>query len=80
MSVSTGGTSPALARWLAQRAAAALPDHVEVLAELIDEARMAVRRQGRSPGSVDWEVVLARVVPLVEEGRTDEARARLGEL
>jgi siroheme synthase-like protein len=80
VSVSTGGASPALARWLAERVAAALPDHVEVLADLVDQARVDLRRQGRSPGTVDWEAVLARVVPLVGQGRTDEARRVLGDL
>jgi precorrin-2 dehydrogenase / sirohydrochlorin ferrochelatase len=78
VAVSTGGASPALARWLADRLAASLPDNVATIAELLDEARSALVATGRSTASVDWQAVLTdSVVPLVEAGRIDEARAVL---
>jgi precorrin-2 dehydrogenase/sirohydrochlorin ferrochelatase len=78
LAVSTTGTSPSLARWLADRLGASLPADVAVIAELLEEARAAVRASGRSTTSVDWQATLSeQVVPLVEAGRTDEARAVL---
>jgi siroheme synthase-like protein len=78
VAVSTSGTSPALARWLADRLGASLPANVATIAELLDEARSALQAAGRSTGSVDWQAVLSEhVVPLVEAGKVDEARAVL---
>jgi hypothetical protein len=51
---------------------------VATIAELLDEARSALQAAGRSTGSVDWQAVLSEhVVPLVEAGKVDEARAVL---
>jgi siroheme synthase-like protein len=78
VAVSTGGASPALARWLRDRIAASLPPETATLAELLGEARLALRDAGRPAGSVDWAVVLdEQVVPLVEAGRVAEARSLL---
>ena len=78
VAVSTGGGSPALARWLRDRVAGSLPPSSGILAALLDEARTAVRRSGRPTDSVDWEHAISEVVvPLVESGRVEEARARL---
>jgi precorrin-2 dehydrogenase/sirohydrochlorin ferrochelatase len=78
VAVSTGGASPALARWVRDRLAAALPPGVDVLAELLDEARTALREAGRPTGSVPWQSLLDQEVgPLVEAGRIEEARAAL---
>jgi precorrin-2 dehydrogenase/sirohydrochlorin ferrochelatase len=78
VAVSTAGTSPALSRWLADRVAASLPANVVTIAELLDEARSTLMAAGRATGSVDWQAVLTEsVVPLVEAGRIDEARAVL---
>ncbi len=78
VAVSTGGASPALARWLRDRIAGSLPPYVAVLCDLLDEARTAVRTAGRATDSVDWETVISDlVVPLVESGRIDEARSEL---
>lgn len=78
VAVSTGGASPALARWLRTRAAATLDFDVAVVAELLDEARSLVKETGRSTESLDWDRILdSRVVPLVREGRADQARAVL---
>jgi precorrin-2 dehydrogenase/sirohydrochlorin ferrochelatase len=78
VAVSTGGASPALARWVRDRLAAAVPVGVGVLAGLLDEARTALREAGRPTGSVPWQTLLDEEVgPLVEAGRVTEARAAL---
>jgi siroheme synthase-like protein len=80
VAVSTGGASPALARWIRNRIVASIPARVATMATLLDEARAAMRRAGRPTGSVDWDSVLDRqVAPLMAEGRVDEARAALFE-
>jgi siroheme synthase-like protein len=77
VAVSTEGASPALARWLRDRVVESLPADVTVLAGLLDEAREAMRKVGRSTDSVDWDSAISELVPLVESGRIDEARSRL---
>ncbi len=81
VAVSTGGASPALSRWLRTRIAAAIPEQIAVVVGLVDEARRRIRDAGRPTESVDWDAVLdEQVVPLVAEGRVEEARAVLGRL
>ncbi len=77
LSVSTGGTSPALAGWLRDRAAAALGPEIAALAALVGDARTSLRAAGRTDGSVAWSEAIDRVAPLVAEGRIEEARALL---
>jgi siroheme synthase-like protein len=78
VAVSTGGSSPALARWLRDRIASSLPPGIDTVATLLDEVRGEMRAAGRPTGSVDWSTLLDdRVVPLVQAGRVDEARAAL---
>ena len=78
VAVSTGGTTPALARWVRDRIAEALPAQLGAVATLVEEARAEVRAAGRATDSVDWSGLLDLVVlPLVEAGRVDEARAAL---
>jgi precorrin-2 dehydrogenase/sirohydrochlorin ferrochelatase len=74
VAVSTGGSSPALARWLRDRIAASLPPGIDTVAALVDEARRHLRDSGRPTDSVEWPGLLDRVVPLVDAGRIDEAR------
>jgi siroheme synthase-like protein len=81
IAVSTGGSSPALARWLLARAVATLPAQVATIAALLDEARRSVQSSGRRSDSIDWVRILEEeLVPLVEAGRIDEARAALARL
>ena len=55
--VSTGGASPALARWLRNRIAADLPAELATVALLL--AEMRDRRVAGSPaGTVDWETLI----------------------
>ena len=76
VAVSTGGASPALARWLRDRIAAALPAGGRRVAVLLEEARTAVREAGRPTESVTWRACsTTRWCPLVEAGRIEEARA-----
>jgi siroheme synthase-like protein len=78
VAVSTGGSSPALARWLRDRIAACMGTDLATVAALLDEARRALQGAGRPTGSVDWVAVLDdQVIPLVEAGRVEEARAVL---
>jgi siroheme synthase-like protein len=78
VAVSTGGASPALAGWLRSQVAGTLDFDVAVVAELLDEARSLVKDTGTSTESLDWDrIVDSQVVPLVKQGRIDEARAVL---
>ena len=78
VAVSTGGASPALAGWLRSRLAGSLDFDVSVVAELLEEARSLVKGTGISTEALDWDRILeSQVVPLVREGRIDEARAAL---
>ncbi len=78
VAVSTGGASPALARWLRDRIAGSLPPHIAVLTQLLEEARATLKRSGRSTESIDWAAVISDlVVPLIEAGRIEEARSEL---
>jgi siroheme synthase-like protein len=80
VAVSTGGASPALARWIRDRIVASIPAGAATMATLLDEARLAMRKAGRPTGSVDWDTVLDRqVAPLIAEGKVEEARAALFE-
>ncbi len=80
VAVSTGGRSPALARWVRDRLATApLPD-LGRLCEVVASARAALRHEGAVPGgTVDWLTAIDRAVPLVESGRLEDARRLLVE-
>jgi precorrin-2 dehydrogenase/sirohydrochlorin ferrochelatase len=81
VAVSTGGASPALAGWVRNRVADAIGPEVTVLAELLGEARRRLKASGVSTESVEWTTLLdQQVVPLVRQGRIDEARAVLDRL
>jgi siroheme synthase-like protein len=78
ISVSTSGTSPALAAWLRDRIAGSLGPGMEELASLLEEARRLVHEQGRSTESVDWLGLLdGRLPGLAASGRIEEARRYL---
>lgn len=78
VAVSTQGTSPALARWLRDRIASSLPSGLETVVGLVDEIRTELQASGRSTDAVAWGPLLdQQILPLVEAGRTDEARAAI---
>lgn len=78
VTVSTGGSSPALARWLLRRCAAACGEAVGPLAELLSAARRTVQSRGRPTDAVDWDGLLEGPLPaLVGAGRLEEARRLL---
>ena len=75
VSVSTSGSSPALATWLRGRIADMLDPALEDLSALLEEARHIVHARGDSTESIDWSRLLDGPLPgLVTEGRMDDAR------
>jgi precorrin-2 dehydrogenase/sirohydrochlorin ferrochelatase len=78
VAVSTSGYSPALAAWLRERIAADLGPEVALLAELLSEARDALKASGRSTEDVDWRRALdSDMLDLIRTGQTAQARERL---
>jgi precorrin-2 dehydrogenase len=75
VSVSTSGTSPALARWLKNRIAGSIGPGIEDLASLLEEGRQLVHREGRSTEGIDWAGLLDGPMPdLVAAGDVEAAR------
>jgi precorrin-2 dehydrogenase/sirohydrochlorin ferrochelatase len=66
IAVSTGGSSPALARRLRDHAAELLTDEVVGLASTLAAERAAVRASGASTEDVDWSPAIDAVLPPVE--------------
>lgn len=84
ISVSSSGTSPALASWMRDRVAALthelLGDATHEVAGMLAEARARVKATGRSTESIDWRRLLDGPFPgLVRDGHLDEARRLLDE-
>ncbi|MCU1486263.1 MAG: uroporphyrin-III C-methyltransferase [Actinomycetia bacterium] len=78
LAVSTGGHSPALAKWLRDRLADELGPEHEVLLQLLAERREALRSAGIPTEGLSWQVALdSGMLDLVREGRVAEARELL---
>lgn len=78
ISVSTSGSSPALAAWLRGRIADSLGAGIEDLANLLEEGRRLVHEQGGSTEDVDWVELLDGPLPgLAAAGRIEEAKRYL---
>ena len=78
VTVSTGGHSPALARWLRARIEQELGAEYEVLVDLLSEARNDMKAAGRSTEEGDWQSALdSDMLDLVRAGRVDQAKERL---
>ena len=67
VAVSTEGTSPALAGWLRDRVAAALPPHLEELVAAVAAERDAVRASGRSTEGLDWQARIEALAAAVDD-------------
>jgi siroheme synthase-like protein len=64
VAVATDGSSPALARWLRDRLAAAMPAGVEQAAAALAADRLAIQRSGGSTEDINWS---DRISQLFEE-------------
>jgi siroheme synthase-like protein len=80
LAVSTGGASPALARWLRARLAESAGPGVGELADLLGQARRRLHDAGRSTERVDWDALLDGPLPaLVRSGDNEAARSLVEE-
>jgi siroheme synthase-like protein len=78
LAISTGGLSPALARWLREELETYLSEDFERLAQLLAEVRSELRESGVSASPEAWQGAIdSGLRELVAAGRRDEARARL---
>jgi precorrin-2 dehydrogenase / sirohydrochlorin ferrochelatase len=71
VSVSTGGASPALAGWLRDRAADAMPPYLGELVARLSAERDALHAQGRTTEGLDWR---SRIDAIVAELEADPTR------
>ena len=80
VAVSTGGTSPTMARLVREELDALLPDDVAPLTEVMAEVRRALSESGVSLDAARWRQALdGELRSLAAAGRTAEAHARLRE-
>lgn len=78
VAVSTGGRSPALARWLRKRIESEIDADYATLLELLAEARSETKAAFATSEVPGWEAALDRgLLELVRAGRTGEARTLL---
>jgi len=78
VTVSTGGRSPAMARWLRERLEGEIGPEYEVLLDLVADQRAAVKAGGHSPAQLDWQKALdSDMLALIRAGDLDSARRRL---
>ncbi len=78
VTVSTGGRSPAMARWLREQLGTQIGPEYEVLLDLVADRRAAVKAEGRSPADLDWQKALdSDMLALIRTGDLESARKRL---
>ena len=78
VTVSTGGRSPALARWLRERLESEIGPEYEVLLELLADERQTIRAAGRSTEDLDWRSALdSDMLALIRSGDVTQAKERL---
>jgi len=78
VTVSTGGRSPAMARWLREQLGDQIGPEYEVLLDLVADHRAAVKAEGRSPADLDWQKALdSDMLDLIRTGDLESARKRL---
>ena len=78
LTVSTGGRSPAVSRWLRERLEAQIGPEYESLLDLVADHRAAVKAGGGRPVELDWQKALdSDMLDLIRSGDLDSARERL---
>ncbi|HEX2193195.1 MAG TPA: bifunctional precorrin-2 dehydrogenase/sirohydrochlorin ferrochelatase [Acidimicrobiales bacterium] len=78
LTVSTGGRSPAVARWLRERLEDTIGPEYEALLDLVADHRAAVKADGRSPADLDWQKALdSDMLALIRTGDLASAKERL---
>lgn len=78
VAVSTGGASPAVAAWLAERLGGELGPEHEVLVELAAAERGSSQPAGEGARSPDWRKALdSDMLELIRAGQVDQARELL---
>jgi precorrin-2 dehydrogenase / sirohydrochlorin ferrochelatase len=78
VTVSTGGRSPALSRWLRQRLEAEIGPEFEILLDLLSSEREQLKSQGRSTEGPGWQKALdSDMLGLIRTGDVTSAREHL---
>jgi precorrin-2 dehydrogenase / sirohydrochlorin ferrochelatase len=78
VTVSTGGRSPALSRWLRQRLEAEIGPEFEILLDLLSSERERLKAQGRSTEGPGWQKALdSDMLGLIRTGDLTSAREHL---
>jgi uroporphyrin-III C-methyltransferase/precorrin-2 dehydrogenase/sirohydrochlorin ferrochelatase len=75
VSISTGGGSPAMARWLREELESLLPEELGPLLDVLAEVRGEFKAAGQLPPPyAPWRDAIQRILPLLAAGRREEAR------
>ena len=77
IAMSTGGRSPAMARWIRERLDETVPAHWATLLEIAAAVRAELGDARRQIPADRWQEALNAVLPLVEQGDEVGARERL---
>jgi uroporphyrin-III C-methyltransferase/precorrin-2 dehydrogenase/sirohydrochlorin ferrochelatase len=78
VAISTGGGSPAMARWMREELERLLPDELASLLDALADVRAELKAAGRIPPYDVWRrAITPSVLDLLRQGRHDEARATL---
>ena len=70
VAVATDGTSPALAGWLRDRLADALPEDLDEIVAVLAAARERLHAEGRSTEGIDWQARIEALAGGRSEGRS----------